>query len=108
MARYPNNVFGSIKGTRSDIKSPRAFEPLQRIRYGYKSGERLRVYAWRGTGRTRCITVINRGCDFFPYTTFDNISLDPKEEPFRLGLIGSGQRTPTLKRTSKQGRDPSD
>src|SRR5258708_11843288 len=61
-------------GFQTRYRSPETLAPTQRIRFAPKSGHRRPFYRWRGTARTSCLTVINRGCAFFPYTTFDNIS----------------------------------
>src|SRR5258707_11922723 len=61
-------------GFQTRYRSPETLAPTQRIRFAPKSGHRRPFYQWRGTARTSCLTVINRGCAFFPYTTFDNIS----------------------------------
>src|SRR6266404_7268264 len=62
-------------GFQTRYRSPETLAPTQRIRFAPKSGHRRPFYRWRGTARTSCLTVINRGCAFFPYTTFDNISI---------------------------------
>src|SRR5258708_37361096 len=61
-------------GFQTRYRSPETLAPTQWIRFAPKSGHRRPFYRWRGTTRRSCLTVLNRGCAYFPYTTFDNIS----------------------------------
>src|ERR1700737_780540 len=61
-------------GLQTRYRSPETLAPTQRIRFAPKSAHRRSFYRWRGTTRRSCLTVLNRGCAYFPYTTFDNIS----------------------------------
>jgi hypothetical protein len=76
-----------------------------------KIGHRRPIYRWRGTTRTSCLTVINRGCAYFPYTTFDNISeLFPTwsfESSF-MGSLGPGcsGRQPAFNGLRNSGGSP--
>src|SRR5260370_11140888 len=79
-------------GFQTRYRSPETLAPTQRIRFAPKSGHRRPFYRWRGTARTSCLTVINRGCAFFPYTTFDNISASIKGNPFETWDSISGYR----------------
>src|SRR5260221_1543087 len=62
-------------GGQTRARSPETLAPTQRNSPAPKSGHRRPIYRRRGTTRTSCLTVISRGCAFFPYTTFDNISV---------------------------------
>src|SRR5258707_15313014 len=73
-------------GFQTRYRSPETLAPTQRIRFAPKSGHRRPFYRRRGTARTSCLTVINRGCAFFPYTTFDNISF--RHARFSQSLVG--------------------
>src|SRR5712672_1903101 len=75
-------------GFQTRYRSQETLAPTQRIRFAPKSGHRRPFYRWRGTARTSCLTVINRGCAFFPYTTFDNISRQGKGDiGWRLAMV---------------------
>jgi hypothetical protein len=55
-------------------RSPETLAPPQRISPAPQSGHRRQIYRRRGGTTTSRLTVINQGCAFFLYTTFDNIS----------------------------------
>src|SRR5260221_1529130 len=61
-------------GVQARARRPETLARTQPNSPAPKRAHRHPIYRRRGTTRTSCLTVISRGCAFFPYTTFDNIS----------------------------------